>query len=205
MATDRSADVRIRNNSGPGGYNSDPIQPPSRSGGGGGGGPSTPPAPPPPPPIPGDISFIQKGSPTKIANRDTFTLADEVDESQSIAKLLFQDLSAHELVSIVRQDTVDGVNPYYQTISNLSDIRRDFDPSLLITPQRANESFFDIFPINLDEKIPDDIYLEDNNLSNFIYIANNGDLVIELTNITEDEEIEVQIDINGTIYEVEEI
>jgi len=201
MATDRSADVRIRGNT------LDPVvqqryfptPPPSQS------GRAIPSAPPPPPPIRGDISFIQKGSPTKIANRDTFTLADETDESQSIAKLLFQDLSAHELVSIIRQDTVEGINPYYQTISNLSDIRRDFDPSLLITPQKPNESFFDIFPINLDEKIPDEIYLADNNLSSFIYIADNGDLVIELTNITEDEEVEVQIDTNGTIYEVEEI
>ena len=97
------------------------------------------------------------------------------------------------------------MNPYYDIITNLSDIKRQFDPSNIISLQKTNSSYFDVYPIKLEYKIPDERYLIENNITDYVYIDTNGDLVIELTNMQDFEVVEVQIDTNGTIYEVNEL
>lgn len=144
-------------------------------------------------------------APVKMPSRDVVSLVDPGIDSATIQNLLFENIGATELVKFTRHDTVDGINPYYDIISNLSDIKRRYDPASLISLQKPESSFFDIYTIKLDQKIPDQSYLNQNNLSDYIYIDTNGDLVIELTNLASDEIIEVEIDTSGTIYEVNEL
>lgn len=144
-------------------------------------------------------------APVKMPSRDVVSLVDPGIDSATIQNLLFENIGATELVKFTRHDTVDGINPYYDIISNLSDIKRRYDPTSLISLQKPESSFFDIYTIKLDQKIPDQSYLNQNNLSDYIYIDTNGDLVIELTNLASDEIIEVEIDTSGTIYEVNEL
>jgi hypothetical protein len=165
-------------------------------------GAASPPSPPPPdmfegytPPPP---------PPVRVPERDVVNLVTEGVDSQTIQNLLFENVGANELTKFVRHDTVEGINPYYDIISNLSDIKRKFDTSNIISLQKNNSSFFDIYPIKLQDKIPSDTYLQENNLDNYIYIDTNGDLVIEVVNMRDPELIEVEIDTNGTIYEVDE-
>jgi hypothetical protein len=144
-------------------------------------------------------------APVKMPSRDVVSLVDPGIDSATIQNLLFENIGATELVKFTRHDTVDGINPYYNIISNLSDIKRRYDPASLISLQKPESSFFDIYTIKLDQKIPNQSYLNENNLSDYIYIDTNGDLVIELTNLASDEIIEVEIDTSGTIYEVNEL
>lgn len=144
-------------------------------------------------------------APVKMPSRDVVSLVDPGIDSATIQNLLFENIGATELVKFTRHDTVDGINPYYDIISNLSDIKRRYDPASLISLQKPESSFFDIFTIKLDQKIPDQEYLNENNLLDYVYIDTNGDLVIELTNLASDEIIEVEIDTSGTIYEVSEL
>lgn len=144
-------------------------------------------SPPPPPPV-------------STPERDVIELASQEVDSQTIQNLLFENIGANELTKFVRHDTVDGINPYYDIISNLSDIKRKFDPAALISLENSSNSFFDIYPIKLQDKIPDEQYLIDNALQDYVYIDVNGDLIIELVNVSSSEIIEVQIDTNGTIY-----
>jgi hypothetical protein len=104
-----------------------------------------------------------------------------------------------EISTLTRRDTVEGQNPYYTLISNLSTINRQYDPTQLISRQKPNQTLFDIFPINLDSKIPGDLYLKQRNLDNFFYIDSNGDFVIELDNLLQDENIQLEIAGSGTI------
>ena len=124
-----------------------------------------------------------------------------IDEATIIA-MVFEKLGAVELTKFTRTDTVEGVNPYYNIISNLSAIKKEFDPSNLIASQKSDTSLYNAFSIKLSNKIPGDEYLADRGLDNYIYVDTNGDLVIELDNITPDELVEVEIDTNGTIVEV---
>jgi hypothetical protein len=160
----------------------------------GGGGGSEPifELPPPPPQM------------VRVPERDVVSLAQETISAETIVNLLFENVGANELTKFVRHDTVEGINPYYDVISNLSDIKRKFDPSNLISLQKTTSSLFDIFPIKLQDKIPSDAYLLENNLTNFVYIDTNGDLVIEVVNLKDSEIVEIEIDTSGTIFEVDE-
>ena len=124
-----------------------------------------------------------------------------IDEATIIA-MVFEKLGAVELTKFTRTDTVEGINPYYNIISNLSDIKKEFDPSNLVASQKSDTSLYNAFSIKLSNKIPGDQYLTDRALDNYIYIDTNGDLIIELDNMTPDELVEVEIDTNGTIVEV---
>lgn len=148
--------------------------------------------PPPPPQM------------VRVPERDVVSLAQETVSAETITNLLFENVGANELTKFVRHDTVEGINPYYDVISNLSDIKRKFDPSNLISLQKNNSSFFDIFPINLQDKIPSDAYLLENNLTDYVYIDTNGDFVIEVVNLKDSEIVEIEIDTSGTIFEVDE-
>jgi hypothetical protein len=153
---------------------------------------SEPYVPPPPPPV-------------RVPERDVVDLATQSIDAETITNLLFENIGANELTKFVRHDTVQGINPYYDIISNLSDIKRRFDPASLISLQKTNLSNFDIFPIKLQDKIPDERYLEENNLLNYVYFEKNGDLIIEVVNMSDSEIVEIQIDTDGTIYEIGEL
>jgi hypothetical protein len=162
---------------------------------------------PPAPPEPiNTIEAYQEPppAPVKVPERDVVSLAQESISAETITNLLFENVGANELTKFVRHDTVEGINPYYDVISNLSDIKRKFDPSNLISLQKTTSSLFDIFPIKLQDKIPSDAYLLENNLTNFVYIDTNGDLVIEVVNLKDSEIVEIEIDTSGTIFEVDE-
>jgi hypothetical protein len=150
--------------------------------------PGSPPAPPPPPP-----------PPVKIPNRDVVNFSRNEISAAGIATLLFENVGGIEISTLTRRDTVEGQNPYYTLISNLANIKKQYDPTKLISKQKPNQTFFDIFPIDLNSKIPGETYLRRKNLDNFFYIASNGDFVIELDNIFEDENIQLEIAGSGTI------
>jgi hypothetical protein len=158
-----------------------------------------------PTPSPTPTITVPPSNPVRLPSRDVVSLVDPGIDSATIQNLLFENIGATELIKFTRHDTVDGINPYYDIISNLSDIKRKYDPASLISVQKPESSYFDVYTIKLDQKIPDQTYLDENNLSDYIYIDTNGDLVIELTNLASDEIIEVEIDTSGTIYEVNEL
>lgn len=166
----------------------------------------------PPPPDTGSISsepVVQLPPPppqmVRVPERDVVSLAQETVSAETITNLLFENVGANELTKFVRHDTVEGINPYYDVISNLSDIKRKFDPSNLISLQKTNSSIFDIYPIKLQDKIPSDAYLLENNLTDYLYIDTNGDFVIEVVNLKDSEIVEIEIDTSGTIFEVDEL
>lgn len=131
--------------------------------------------------------------------------------ASTLEKLLFENIGGIEIANIERHDTIDGKNPYYSIISNLSSIKERLDPITLIARQRAGLRPGDFGKqIDLFTKIPLDNYLRGINLIDYIFIDTDdnsetyGSLIIELVDINDDEFIEVEIASNGTIYEIEE-
>jgi len=139
----------------------------------------------------------------KLPEKDNvLSLSKDNYDVAEITNLLFEKLGAVELTKFTRTDTIDGINPYYNIISNLDKIKKEFDPSNLISSQKSDTSLYNAFSIKLENKIPGDEYLSDRSLDNYLYINQDGSLVVELVNITPDELIEIEIDTNGTIVEV---
>ena len=182
--------------------------------------PYIPPTPPPPPPPPVPPTAKDLGV-VKTPGRDVTRISDLVQQTpaDTIKRLAFEQLSAIELSQFVTSNTVDGINQRYSIISNLSDIRRRFDASKQLSIMNKLSPMTGVFTIDIESKIPDRKYILDNNLdvNNYyvdtnsasvavekghIYIESNGDLVIEFDNIKKDEIAQVQINSDGTIYEV---
>jgi hypothetical protein len=134
------------------------------------------------------------GDPVKIPTRDPFVNLDnpgiDIEQMQS---LLFENLSSLELTRFTKHDTVEGINPFYNVISNLSSINREFDPISLLSATKSSTSLFDVYGIDLINRLPED--------GNYAYIE-NGNIVINLNNMGPNESVEIEIDSSGTIYRV---
>jgi len=132
--------------------------------------------------------------PVKIPTRDVVVNLDDpgIDVAQ-IQNLLFENLSSLELTKFTKHDTVEGINPFYNVISNLSSINREFDPISLLSATKSSTSLFDVYGIDLINRLPED--------GNYAYIE-DGNIVINLNNMGPNESLEIEIDSSGTIYRV---
>jgi hypothetical protein len=143
-------------------------------------------------------------------------------DAEYITTILFENLSAIELSKVERHDTIDGINQKYSIISNLSEIREKYDATKQLTIMDKFSPLTSIYNINIEDKIPKDDYIlleglnttyqyldENNKIVNrekgYWYIDTNGDLVIDLINLEQSQQVEIQIDTNGTIYKVDRV
>jgi hypothetical protein len=180
------------------------------------------------PPMPGtpepakDTTTQQDQVKTPTRNiTDISSLVPQFDP-EYIKKILFESLSAVELSRIERHDTIEGINQKYSIISNLSEIRKKYEITKQLTIMDKFQPLTDIFTINIESKIPQEDYLkleglnatykyldENNKIidreKGYYYVDTNGDLVIELINLERNQEVEVLIDTNGTIYKIEKV
>jgi hypothetical protein len=152
--------------------------------------PPTPtPTPPPTPPRP----------PAKTAPIDTVLFEDDSMSPEIMIDLVFEDIGGHELLSISRNDIVNGQRVSYSPIKNLGLIQQTYNPNNLFSLQKTSDKYFANFAINFDEKVPEEGSGE-NGINVYIEEA-TGDLIIETINMNSDEQVESEIAINGTIYE----
>jgi hypothetical protein len=171
------------------------------------------PAPAPAPPVDPPPATVQATPPTmavdtsppvdtsvKAAPIDTVLFVDEGFSKEFIADLLFEDIAGQELLSIAREDTVNGQNVIYQPIKNLGILRDTYDINNLLKLQETSDRFFANFIINLFEKIPKVGNGPDGR--NYYFDEETGDGIIEFINMRDDEQVEVQISNAGIIEEV---
>ena len=130
-----------------------------------------------------------------------FNDKDIEDNAEAIVDLLFENIGGQELLQIARYDTVNGQEVLYQPIKNLSSIQQQYNPNNILSVQSTSDKYFSNFPIKLENKIP---RLGTGPNGKHIYIdSTNGNLVIEAVNVEQDEQIEIEITVSGTIYEAE--
>lgn len=136
--------------------------------------------------------------PIKTAPIDTILFDEESIPIEVMSDLIFENIGGQELLSISRSDIVNGQKILYQPIKNLSAIQQQYNPNNILGLQQIDNKYFAGFAIKLENKIP-----QEGNGANGdnVYLNELGDLIIELINLNNDEQVEVQISINGTIYE----
>jgi hypothetical protein len=158
----------------------------------------------PPPQVVIPTPPIKSGTPQYVL------FDDQVVPYEIMVDLLFEDIGGEELLTIARSDTVNGQEIAYQPFKNLGIIQNQYNPNNIIKLQQTSETFFSNFPIQLNSRIPNvgdgpngkTVYLNTEALN--VYNRTNievGALIIDLVNLLPDEQVEVQISINGTIYE----
>jgi hypothetical protein len=152
---------------------------------------ATPPTPPDPPTPP--------TPPVKTATPDIVLFDDSALPIEVMTDLIFENIGGQELISITRSDIVNGQKISYQPIKNLSSIQQQYNPNNILGLQQTSDRFFAGFSIKLEDKIPGIGNGPDG--ENVYFDESTGDLIIEFINLSNDEQIETQITVNGTIYE----
>jgi hypothetical protein len=135
----------------------------------------------------------------KSANIETILFNDEEFSSEFLVDLLFESVAGQELLTIARNDTVNGQDVVYQPIKNLNILQDTYNPTKLLAIYDTSESFFGAFAIDLRSKIP--LVGTGVGGKNY-YLTSLGDLVIEVVNIANDEQVEFQVADSGTIEEL---
>lgn len=140
------------------------------------------------------------GRSIKTATPDIILFDDESIPINIMADLVFEDIGGQELINIGRNDIINGQNVLYQQIKNLGIIQQQYNPNNIIGMQETSDKYFAGLSIKFDSKLPN--YENEPSRENVYMDPVTGDIVIELINITGDEQVEVQMITSGTIYEV---
>ncbi len=115
-----------------------------------------------------------------------------------MSDLIFEDIGGIELLSLSRSDMVNGQDILYSPIRNLSSIFFQYNPLNLIAMQGTIQSTFDAFPLKFEQYVPENGNGPDGAI---VYIdSTTGDLVINVVNLGSDENVRVEIQVNGTKY-----
>lgn len=138
--------------------------------------------------------------PVKSAPIDTVIFIDEEFSNELITDLLFEDVGGQELLTIARNDTVNGQQVIYQPFKNLGILQEIYNPTTLLRLQETSDKFFSNFTINLRDRIPK-VGSGENGANYYLDLA-SGEGVIEFINLRADEQVEVQIASTGIIEDV---
>lgn len=133
---------------------------------------------------------------TKTAPIDTIIFDDSLPVD-ALTGLVFEDIGGHELINTVRNDIVSGVSTQYNLIKNLNSLEKDYSPNNIINLQFTSDKYFSSFSVKADTKVPNEF--NDGEI-NPIYVDADGNLIIEFTNLEPDEQVDIQIITDGTIY-----
>lgn len=136
----------------------------------------------------------------KSAPIDTIEFIDETFSDNLIIDLLFEDVGGQELLTIARNDTVNGQSVVYQPFKNLGILQETYNATTLLRLQETSDKFFSNFLINLRSKIPN--VGNGENGENYYLDLTDGSGVIEFVNIRSDEQVEIQISSAGIIEEI---
>lgn len=129
----------------------------------------------------------------KVATPDIILFSQDTLPVDAMADLIFEDIGGHELINMLRHDTVKGQNLNYSLISNTKDVAKSYSSRNIIFAPGAIEEFFKNFAIRLDIHNPETVAA--NNSEN-IYIDRilvPNSLVVEVTNMEKNEQVEIQV------------
>lgn len=120
-----------------------------------------------------------------------------------MADLIFENIGGQELINISRSDIINGQDVIYSPIKNLKNLYLEYNANNIIRLENAADTYFKNFPIRLENKLP---YSSSGILEDVVYLDSEGNLVINVSNLEKDEQVEVQIVnsgeiLDGTIYQ----
>jgi hypothetical protein len=142
-------------------------------------------------------NVVKSASPDIVIFNDK----DIEDNAEAMVDLLFENIGGQELLQIARYDTVNGQEILYQPIKNLNIIQEEYNPNNILKLQKTSDRIFGNFPIKLDPTIPDESTVP--GVVGNVYLDTDGNMVIELINLEGNEQVEVEITRNGTIYSID--
>lgn len=107
---------------------------------------------------------------------------------EMITALLFEDVGGIELATISRHDIIDGIDVSYSIVGNITDILDMFNSNNIISGFEDRDTYFNQYPIDIGILIQD------------VSINDDGDLVIEFSDLSQEDNVEVSFLADGTMY-----
>lgn len=172
----------------------------------------------PTPPIPAPIPNTTKKDPVKVATPDIMIKTGSGNlPIDTMTDMIFQEIGGHEIISISRNDLVNGRNVSYQLVRNLEDINIEYNSSNILPVPGGSDDYFNSFAIRFNEHIPTIVEgVDAQNNQIFYYLENplygpgpnnktvyiepdTGDLIIDLVKIKDTYQVEVEIMNKATI------
>jgi hypothetical protein len=151
-----------------------------------------------PPPV---ATPVAPKTTVKTAPIDTVLFNDDSIPIEVINDLIFENIGGHELINIARNDIINGQQVSYQPIKNLSSIQQQYNPNNILGIQNTSDKYFANFSIKFENKVPE--IGNGPNGSNVYLDSTTGNLVIETTNMDNDEQVEIEITVSGILYEAD--
>jgi hypothetical protein len=125
----------------------------------------------------------------KIATSNLFIDEEKVDADFAIG-LFFEDISGNELINTQPYNFL--VNTSNSNISNLNSIISNYTPQSLFRSSNSQFIYFNKFEIVLTDKIP--LVGNGTNGSNIYFVSGGvNSICIEFINLSDDEEVEIEI------------
>jgi hypothetical protein len=113
-------------------------------------------------------------------------------------------MGGHELISISRNDIVNGQEVSYSLIKNLKGIEQRYNPLNIFSLSETSEKVFKNFSIRFDIHVPDigtgPLNQRAYVLSEDTPIASRGDLVIDVVNMETNERVDIEILRGGQVF-----
>jgi hypothetical protein len=144
--------------------------------------------------------------PIKVATPELIALSNPILDIEIMADMIFENIGGQELINIARNDVINGQDVIYSPIKNLKDLYLQYNPNNIIRLENTADTYFKNFSIRLESKLP---FFGTGPNGEVVYIdPATGDLVINVSSLDPDEQVDVQIlnsgeTLNGTIYEGE--
>ncbi len=134
------------------------------------------------------------GNAVKVSTTDII-----IKEQESIPlglqyELIFEEIAGEEIINIVRHDTINGQDIVYSPIKNIKSISLQNSPFNILSLQGSSDKTFNAFPIKMESYVSLEeplVYYDKATMS----------LVIEISDVPNDKQIEVQIMSSGTILD----
>lgn len=147
----------------------------------------------------------------KVATPDLI-IQPEAVPIDALGQIYFENLAGHEIINIARSELVNGINVSYALIGNLNQLKRNYNSANIFSLPETIDKYFKNFAISFNTHVPENgsgpggkrVWLADRDYP----FAESGDIVVEVTNMEQNEIVEVEILNNGallsdTIYEGE--
>jgi hypothetical protein len=100
------------------------------------------------------IKITKPNESTKIATPDLILLKEEALPVDTMSDLIFDDIGGQEIINVSRNDLINGVNSYYQLLSDIENTSNQYNSSTLIPLPGQSSFYLQNYAISLEKHIP---------------------------------------------------
>ena len=149
----------------------------------------------------------------KPATPDLIVFNDAEIPVEFMTDLMFEQIGGQEVIGVSRNDLVNGQKVTYSPIKNLSSVGLKYNSQNIFNIPSNSLGNFNSYALKLEDFVPlpgtgtgsqwfpEDVDLAKRELRDTVYIDSvSGDLVVNVTNMSSNEDVEIQVLLDGKAF-----